>query len=319
MRMRNALALSVTLAVVGMAPAALAAPKAFAAAAAQGSPPGSVLGVRGVQGGPLGPPFAAAAARGLLVRPFAPGPLRDVGNGGGAKPAPALPSRIQPECGDGKSPEFPIGARIRGGPAVYRSGGGPQTWYLDLTNTTARTCRAVHPVVVFTDRDHVLRSTQLVMDFVDKGTGRTHAVSLEQTDQDEVVAVFDGGGGAGAGDGTPSFAGFTLAPGGTVTVTVHLAFTPDTAPGEVVADAALVQRKGDDGDWVGESGRYRFSVERPEEPTRPEAAAGSLASTGGAPAALTPARLSALAGVAAAFAATGGALVVAGRRLRRTG
>ncbi|MEV7419139.1 hypothetical protein [Streptomyces sp. NPDC089919] len=324
MRMRNALATSVALTAIGVAPAAVAAPHAPAPAAAPAL--GGALPAAGPGTGAL--PVAASGARALSLVPSgaralplvppraralsAPARFRDVGTGGGAKPAPALPSRIRPECGDGKSAEFPIGARIRGGPAVYRSGGGPQTWYLDLTNTSAHECRAVHPVVVFADQDHALKPGQVRMDFLDgKGAGRP--VSLEESDQDEVIAVFDGGAGE-------PFPGFTLAPGGTLTVTVRLAFAPGTAPGEVVADAALVQRKGGDGDWVGESGRYRFSVEGPEEPAEP-GAAGSLAHTGSGHAdggALTTARSAALGAAASVFVGAGGALLLLARRLRRS-
>ncbi|MFJ7156604.1 hypothetical protein ACIQUQ_16840 [Streptomyces sp. NPDC101118] len=299
MRTRNALVLSAALAVTAMAPAACAAVvPAFTSpavvAAHLAAAPGLAPDMPSAPAVPLPAPAGDAPV----------GAPRDVGTGGGAKPAPALPSRIQPKCGDGKSAEFPIGARIRGGPSVYRSGGGAQTWYLDLTNTTRTTCEAVHPVVVFTDRDRALKARHLLMDFTDRGTGRTHAVTLEQSDEDEVIAVFDGG-----GDGFP---GFTIPPGGSVTVTVHLGFTEDAPPGEVVADAALVQRKADDGDWVGESGGYRFTVEGPEEPAAP-GAAGSLASTGPG----TGGRDAVLAGAAAVLAVSGAGFLVAARRLRR--
>src|SRR5689334_3613292 len=110
-----------------------------------------------------GPAIAAVAATAaLLLAAGAPTAAADIGGGsaarpapapGGnpARPAPAPPSRIQASCGDGKSSAFPIGARIRGGPAVYRAGAGPQTWLLDLTNSTGATCTSIHPVIVFTD------------------------------------------------------------------------------------------------------------------------------------------------------------------------
>ncbi|MET9606110.1 hypothetical protein ABZZ17_13710 [Streptomyces sp. NPDC006512] len=248
---------------------------------------------------------AAAAAPATAAAPAAPAPataapagVADVGAGGGARPAPALPSRVEATCGDGKSTAFPIGARIRGGPPVYRAGGGAQTWLLDLTNTTNGECTAIHPVVVFTDKARALRPAHLRMEFA--APGGPHPVSLERTDRDEIIAVFDGG---------DAFSGFSVGAGGTVTVTVRLAFAPDTPHGEVVADAALVQRRGDhgdDGDWVGEAGGYRFSVEGSQDP----AEAGSLAHTGprdhdwaygaGAVAALT----------------AGGGLLLGARRLR---
>ncbi|MBT2479406.1 hypothetical protein [Streptomyces sp. ISL-94] len=238
----------------------------------------------------------ALALTAVLVATSAPTAAADIGNGGGARPAPALPSRAQATCGDGKSTAFPIGARIRGGPAVYRTGGEPQTWYLDLTNTTNSTCTAIHPVVVLTDKTRALRPAHLRMEF-DTSSG-TLPVSLERTDRDEIIAVFDGG---------DAFPGFTVAPGGSLTVKVRLAFAPDAPTGEVVADAALVQRKGDDGDWIGEAGGYRFSVEGPEDPVE----AGSLAHTG------PRARAYGAGTVAAAALAVGGGLLLGARRLRR--
>ncbi|MCX4693156.1 hypothetical protein [Streptomyces sp. NBC_01408] len=235
----------------------------------------------------------SAAVSAALLAATAPSAGADVGNGGGARPAPALPSRAQATCGDGKSTAFPIGARIRGGPAVYRTGGEPQTWYLDLTNTTDSECTAIHPVVVLTDKARLLRPAHLRMEF--DAPGGILPVSLEGTDRDEIIAVFDGG---------DAFPGFTVAAGGSLTVKVGLAFAPDAPTGEVVADAALVQRKGDDGDWVGESGGYRFSVEGPQDPVE----AGSLAHTG-------PREWTYGAGAVAALA-TGGGLLLGARRLR---
>ncbi|MEU6315640.1 hypothetical protein, partial [Streptomyces sp. NPDC047014] len=235
----------------------------------------------------LGAPMAGAASAGT------PTATADVGNGSGARPAPALPSRAQASCGEGKGTAFPIGARIRGGPAVYRTGGEPQTWYLDLTNTTASRCTAIHPVVVFTDKARALRPAHLRMDF--DAPGGTFPASLERSDRDEIIAVFDGG---------DAFPGYTVGPGGSLTVKVALAFAPDAPTGEVVADAALVQRKGDDGDWIGEAGGYRFSVAADEDTTY----AGSLAHTG--PRAWTYT-------ATAATLTTGAALLLTSRRLRR--
>ncbi|MGW7101034.1 hypothetical protein [Streptomyces sp. NPDC054838] len=246
----------------------------------------------------LAPPALLAA---VVLSLLAPGPATataDVGNGGGARPAPApaLPSRAKATCGDAKSSAFPIGARIRGGPAVYRTGDGPQTWYLDLTNTTSGECTAIHPVVVFTDKARTLRPAHLRMDFETPGGPRP--VTLERSDRDEIIAVFDGGG--------ETFPGFTIGAGGARTVRVSLAFAPDAPHGEVLADAAVVQRKGDDGDWVGEAGGYRFSVEGPQDDDTGEA--GSLAHTGPRP--------WAAAAAAVATLTTGGALLLGARRLR---
>lgn len=238
----------------------------------------------------------ALALSAVLVALSAPHAAADIGNGGGARPAPALPSRIEATCGDGKGTAFPIGARIRGGPAVYRTDDGPQTWFLDLTNTTNSECTDIHPVVVFTDKARALLPDHFRMEF--DAPGGTLPVSLERSDRDEIIAVFDGG---------SAFSGFAVRGGGSLTVKVHLAFAPDAPDGEVVADAALVQRRGDDGDWVGEAGGYRFSVEGPEQ----AGDAGSLAHTGP--------RYRALGAGAVGALAVGGGLLLAARRLRGTG
>ncbi|MFD5142622.1 hypothetical protein [Streptomyces sp. NPDC058401] len=258
----------------------------------------------------------ALALAAVFVAAGVPTASADIGNGGGARPAPALPSRVEASCGDGKGTQFPIGARIRGGPAVYRTGGQAQTWYLDLTNTTTTQCTAIHPVVVFTDPAHALRPAHFRMEFDAPGAaaaapGHALPVSLERTDRDEIVAVFDGG---------DAFSGFTVGPGGSVTVPVRLAFAADAPRGEAVADAALVQRKGDDGDWIGEAGGYRFEVQGPDADadTGTDTAteigeAGALAATG-----RTPGSWVYGAGAAAALAG-GGGLLIGARRLRRKG
>ncbi|MEW2415088.1 hypothetical protein AB0953_15410 [Streptomyces sp. NPDC046866] len=247
----------------------------------------------------------ALSAALVALAAAAPTATADIGTGGGARPAPALPSRALAVCGGGKSAEFPIGARIRGGPAVYRTGGGSQSWFLDLTNTTDSECTAIHPVVVLTDKARALRPEHLEMEFETTPGGTPRPVSLEHSDRDEIIAVFDGGG---------SFPGFAVGPGGSVTVRVHLGFTPDAPLGEVVADAALVQRRGDDGDWIGEGGGYRFTVDGPEEAAE-AVGAGALAHTGQAGRAYGG-ELGA--GTAAGVAvAVGGLLLLGGRRLRR--
>lgn len=89
---------------------------------------------------------------------------------------------------------------------------------------------------------------------------------------------------------------------------VRLGFTADTRPNEVTANAAVVQRRGDDGEWVGESGGYRFGI-GPEAPTPQLAGPPELADTGpGSPPA--PA-------VVGALVLGGLALLVGARRLRR--
>ncbi|MEV0205778.1 hypothetical protein AB0H97_11325 [Streptomyces sp. NPDC050788] len=171
----------------------------------------------------------------------------------------AAPAHAAPGCApDGR--RFPVTTRIHGGPDAYEAGGGYGTWYLDLTNTTDRTCRGIHPVVVLVDNKRALKPTQPRLDFY--AAGRPHPVRFTATDEDELVGAFD--------DGLP---GFTVGPGRTVSVKVRLALTSDTLTNEVTANAAVVQRHKDDGDWVGQSGDYRFRIDGaatrdPEDATR---------------------------------------------------
>ncbi|MFF4058208.1 hypothetical protein ACFYZ8_00895 [Streptomyces sp. NPDC001668] len=231
-----------------------------------------------------------------------------------AVPLPALPSAASsppslPTCTP-TSRAFPLTTRIHGGPASYEAGGGSQSWDLDLTNTTGHTCAGIHPVVVLVDERRALKPSQLRLEFYDGP--RTRAVRFESTEEDELVGAFGG-------------AGLTVGPGKTLTVRVRLAVTGDAVPNEVTANAAVVQRHGDDGDWVGQSNDYRFAVEggapgvRPDTPTpiptpTPDGglpftdAAEELASTGPGAAA------AALATVALLLVTAGAILRARGRR-----
>ncbi|GAA3826126.1 hypothetical protein GCM10022403_069340 [Streptomyces coacervatus] len=174
-----------------------------------------------------------------------------------AVPAHAAPGPVRkadPTCAAQDDRHFPLTTRIHGGPDTYEAGGGYGTWYLDLTNTTARTCANIHPVVVLVDAGHVLKPSQPHLEFYD-GT-RPHPVRFETTDEDELVGAFDDG-----------FPGFTVGPGKTVTVKVRLTLTSDAVTNVVTADAAVVQRRGDDGDWVGQSNDYAFRIHNDLTPT----------------------------------------------------
>ncbi|MEU4027281.1 peptidase [Streptomyces anulatus] len=212
----------------------------------------------------------------------------------------SLAADRQPGCGDPDAKDFPIETRIQDAPDRYASGGGYGTWFLDLTNTTDTTCRALHPVLVLADRDRRLTSDQIQLEFSEPGRpGIEHRVAWESTDRDEQIGVFGGekgdrrdrrekeeggeegeagtstGTGTGPGTGTGAdgsgdgFLGFTVPAGATVSVRVRMAFTSDTDPGPVTAHAAVVQRrhqdkaKGggrEDGEWVGESEDYAFVI-----------------------------------------------------------
>jgi hypothetical protein len=200
---------------------------------------------------------------------------------------------------------FPLTTRIHGGPTAYEAGGDFGTWYLDLVNTTRHTCEGIHPVVVLVDDRHVLKPAQPRLEFYDGP--RPRAVRFETTDEDELVGVFGG-------------AGLTVGPGKTLTVKVRLAVTADAVPNEVTVNAAVVQRHGDDGDWVGQSNDYRFGIGSasgtPSDTTHtPESlpftdAAEELAGTG-------PAVAAAALGIAALLLVTAGAILRARARGRR--
>ncbi|MEV7288076.1 hypothetical protein AB0O01_26490 [Streptomyces sp. NPDC093252] len=199
-------------------------------------------------------PLPAAQAAPAPAPSLAPSP----------RPAPA------PACGGADARGFPLTTHIHGGPDTYAAGGDPGTWYLDVTNTTGRACSGIHPVVVLVDQDRRLTAAQPRLEFT---VGRhPHPVRFEATDEDEIVAPFEAAG----------FPGLTIGAGRTIRVEVRLSVTSDTVPNDITATAAVVQRQGDDGDWVGESNAYRFRVvrattssrgETPERPTRnPESA-----------------------------------------------
>ncbi|MFF6843744.1 hypothetical protein ACFY8X_34040 [Streptomyces tanashiensis] len=172
-----------------------------------------------------------------------------------AVPAPDPPA---PSCGTPADGGFPLDTRIHGGPADYPAGGPFQAWKLDLTNATDASCSGVHPVLVLTDRDRALRPEQIRFEFYDAGSSRWRPVAFEATEEAENVGAFTG------------FGGFAVPAGRTLTVPVRLTFEAETAPDEVVVNAAVVQRRGEDGDWIGESGDYRLTV-RPAEPAAPTA------------------------------------------------
>ncbi|MFF8864593.1 hypothetical protein ACF08B_21325 [Streptomyces sp. NPDC015139] len=165
----------------------------------------------------------------------------------------AAHAAASPSCAAPGDRAFPLTTRIHGGPGSYEAGGDFGTWYLDLTNTTGRTCADIHPVVVLTDRERRLKPSQPRLEFYDGG--RALPVTFESTDEQELVGVMDAAG----------FKGFTVAPGRTVTVKVRLSLASDAVPDQVTANAAVIQRRGADGDWVGQSNDYRFGIDEDTE------------------------------------------------------
>ncbi|GAB2446586.1 hypothetical protein [Streptomyces incanus] len=204
----------------------------------------------------------------------------------------APPARAEappPACATADEPDFPLTTGIHDGPESYRAGGGFGIWYLELTNTTDRACGGVYPVVVLVDDRRALRASQPVLEFYTEDRELPHTVRFETTDEDELVGAL--------ADDAAGFGGFTVEAGRTLTVKIRLALTSDAVAGEVVATAAVVQRREDDGDWVGQSDEYRFRIEtgsRAAPGTNPAAeaeAAGPHAtapSTPTAPTASTP-------------------------------
>ncbi|MET9889383.1 hypothetical protein ABZZ47_04060 [Streptomyces sp. NPDC006465] len=219
-------------------------------------------------------------------------------------PTPAHALEPRPACVSSDTRDFPIKTRIHGGPDAYEAGGGFGTWYIDLTNTTAHTCGAIHPVVVLVDAKRTLRPEQARLEFYEGE--RAHAVTFVRSDEDENVGPFDDG-----------FPGFTVAPGRTLTVKVRLSLTAGaTAPNTVVANAAVVQRHEDDGDWVGESNDYRFRVEDDgtgkSEQTGEEAGKQTGEDVGGAATTGTDAGAGASAGTGTPSGGTGSGTTVGG-------
>jgi hypothetical protein len=177
-------------------------------------------------------------------------------------------------CVPAAGEEFPVRARLSGGPAQYTVGSLPQVFSLELAATSGSgLSRRVHAVLMLIDNRRALRPPQIVLEYAD-GAGRWHAESFQHTDDDENVAVLGGEDGPG-----------TVVPArGTVTVKLRLRFKPGTPAVGVTASATVMQRRGDDGDWVGESKPYAFRTvpARPASPGRrpspgrpPERPAGS--------------------------------------------
>nr|WP_046734718.1 hypothetical protein [Streptomyces humi] len=183
--------------------------------------------------------------------------------------ATAAPAAAEASCTGADAQGFPLATRIHDGPSSYEPGG-YGIWYLDLTNTTNRVCTDVHPVVVLVDDHRALKPAQTELEFYDGRSARP--VALTETDASELVGVFDGN----------DFPGFTVAPGATVSVKVRLAVAADAVPNAVTANAALVQRQGSDGDWVGESNDYRFGIgQDPPPPPLPSSPMASPTASAG--------------------------------------
>lgn len=315
MRTRNALALG--------------AAAALAAAAVAGGPAAPAAGPT-TSRAVLGPALATPASFVRRIVPAEnglPAGERSVAGSGlttgerpvaeNKPPVEERPAERAPTCGKASDPDFPIDTRIHGGPTTVRAGSGFHTWSVELANGTDEACIRIHPVLVLTAQDPGLTADRVTVQFHDDKAGRWRPVLLEGTTEDELVGAFDDG-----------FAGFTVPARGRITVRTRLSLAAGTAANNVTVNAAVVQRKGDDGDWVGESGDYRFAVVQGDgtgparpSPTRspgaspvdgesPRSALDQLATTGSAPLARV--------GVGAAVVLLSAGLLVLARRRRAT-
>ncbi|MBH5335101.1 hypothetical protein IHE55_09950 [Streptomyces pactum] len=231
--------------VVATAPATAVSPSAAATAPATAVAPSVIRSSVAAPATAAGPPVAvvASAADGAPADATPP-PDRAPRRVRGHLAAPA------PVCGDRDGPGLPLRAVLDNGPSTFPRGGYWRAWHLKLTNTTRRACRAVHPVVVITGRDGDLRPRHIRFEFYDDRAERWRAVRFETTDADENVGAFTGEG----------FGGFTVEPGRTLTTALRARFTGGAPVGPATASVTTVQRRGDDGDWVGQSGDVPFRV-----------------------------------------------------------
>jgi hypothetical protein len=188
----------------------------------------------------------AMVCGGLAVAALALAPAPAVGS---AARVTAAQSDQAPGCGATAGGDFPLGTTIHGGPVTYTAGDAFTSWSIDMTNTAKGVCRTIHPVLVLSAGNHTLKPGQIRLEFYEARARLWRPVSFEVTDEDELIGVFDDG-----------FPGFAIGAGKTLTVPVRLRVTGDAASTEVLANAAVVQRRGDDGDWVGESNDYHFTV-----------------------------------------------------------
>ncbi|MGI5398730.1 hypothetical protein ACQEVG_04575 [Streptomyces sp. CA-135486] len=257
---RNALAVGVTAATI--APAALTGPAATAATVTARAAADTIAR-------PAAAPANAKTAPAAGPATAAPAPDAAASGSTAPTPLPPPPGNRQPVCGRAASSDFPIDTRIHGGPTVHRPGGGYEEWSVDLANTTGEICRNIYPVIVLTGRDPGLTQPRITLEFYDTQADRWRPATVETTAEDEVVGVLDDSGGHGRdgrSGGIGRFPGFVVPARASVTVTVRLALAADTPPNQVTVNAAIVQRHGDDGDWIGESGDYRFAVLDDEGP-----------------------------------------------------
>jgi hypothetical protein len=167
-------------------------------------------------------------------------------------PATAAAQPLAPRCGDPGSGRFPVATALGGGDgAALRAGGARHNLTLRLRNASDRPCRGVHPVAVFSREDGGrLRPGAIRLKFYDAEARRWRSVAFERTGADESAGVFAAG-----------FRGFALPAGGSREVPVRLGFAADASAGRVTVNVTTVQRRGDDGEWIGQSEDYEVGIE----------------------------------------------------------
>jgi clumping factor A len=192
-----------------------------------------------------------ALAAGVATAAITPA-LMFLGLVGTAAADPSTPDghHLEPYCGDPDSAGFPIQPRIQRGPKAYPPGGDWKIWKLDLRNTTRTACRSIHPVIVFVDNDRKLAADRIGLEFQIPGEEQWRPVTFETTDRDEHIGVFQARG----------FKGFVVEPKKTVTLKVRMRFSSGMDEDGAKINVAAVQRRDDDGDWVGESNDYQFAI-----------------------------------------------------------
>jgi hypothetical protein len=160
---------------------------------------------------------------------------------------------------------FPVNARLLGGPHAYTAGAGAREFRVELRNRSREPLRDVHPVIVFVDRGRKLAADQIRLEYEVTATAGTRGerdrvwrpVPVEHTGNAENVAVVGGENGPGT----------TLPPGRRTAISLRLRFTALAPAGRVTASATIMERRGRDGDWVGESAGYDFDVVPPRDNT----------------------------------------------------
>ncbi|MFF4230207.1 hypothetical protein [Streptomyces sp. NPDC001820] len=303
----------------GVAPAggALTGSAAVAVTSVRSVPAAAPVAVR-----PAGAAIARTVVAPVAVRPAAvfPAPPTDKPAGpSAAATRPAPPGKRpadQPTCGKAPDRDFPIDTRIHGGPPTHHAGGGFETWSVDLANTTGEACQNIHPVIIITGHDPGLTPARITLEFYDDKAALWRPVALETTAEGEVVGVLDDDG---------RFPGFAVPARKSVTAKVRFRLAADAPPNQVTVNAAVVQRQGDDGDWVGESGDYSFAVLGADgSGTEPSGIAPSRTDGSRTDAGVTPDELAGtgdgslmrLGGALGAVLLGGGVLLLASRRLR---